>query len=86
MDCSPPGSSVCGIFQAKILEWVAISYSNKHIIRCSISLVTRKMRYYFILTKMAIIEKTSGKTGEITSGSIKWSRHFAKQFGGFLKC
>ena len=27
MDCSPPGSSVHGIFQAKILEWVAISYS-----------------------------------------------------------
>ena len=22
MDCSPPGSSVCGILQAKILEWV----------------------------------------------------------------
>ena len=26
--CSPPGSSVCGIFQARILEWVAISYSR----------------------------------------------------------
>ena len=25
MDCSPPGSSVHGIFQASILEWVAIS-------------------------------------------------------------
>ena len=25
MDCSPPGSSVHGIFQARILEWVAIS-------------------------------------------------------------
>ena len=24
-DCSPQGSSVYGIFQAKILEWVAIS-------------------------------------------------------------
>ena len=24
MDCSPPGSSVCGILQARILEWVAI--------------------------------------------------------------
>ena len=23
-DCSPPGSSVCGILQARILEWVAI--------------------------------------------------------------
>ena len=26
MDCSLPGSSVHGIFQAKILEWVAISF------------------------------------------------------------
>ena len=28
MDCSPPGSSVHGIFQARILEWVAISFSK----------------------------------------------------------
>ena len=28
MDCSPPGSSVHEIFQAKILEWVAISFSK----------------------------------------------------------
>ena len=28
MDCSPPGSSVHGIFQARILEWVAISSSR----------------------------------------------------------
>ena len=28
MDCSPPGSSVHGIFQVRILEWVAISFSR----------------------------------------------------------
>ena len=28
MGCSPPGFSVHGIFQARILEWVAISFSN----------------------------------------------------------
>ena len=28
MDCSLPGSSVHGIFQARILEWVAISFSG----------------------------------------------------------
>ena len=27
MDCSPPGSSICGIFQAKALEWSAIAFS-----------------------------------------------------------
>ena len=26
MDCSPPGSSVRGISQARILEWVAVSF------------------------------------------------------------
>ena len=28
MDCSPPGSSVRGIFQARVLEWVSISFSR----------------------------------------------------------
>ena len=28
MDCSPPGFSVHGIFQARLLEWVAISFSR----------------------------------------------------------
>ena len=28
MDLSPPGSSVHGIFQARILDWIAISYSR----------------------------------------------------------
>ena len=28
MDCSLPGSSVHGIFQGRILEWVAITFSD----------------------------------------------------------
>ena len=28
MDCSPPGSSVHGILQARLLEWVAIPFSR----------------------------------------------------------
>ena len=28
VDCSPPGSSVHGILQARILQWVAISFSR----------------------------------------------------------
>ena len=28
MDCSPPGSSIHGIFQARVPEWVAISFSR----------------------------------------------------------
>ena len=28
MDCSPPGSSIHGIFQARVLEWVASAFSK----------------------------------------------------------
>ena len=28
MDCSLSGSSIHGIFQARVLEWVAIAFSN----------------------------------------------------------
>ena len=27
MDCSLPGSSIHGVFQARVLEWVAIAFS-----------------------------------------------------------
>ena len=32
MDCSLPGSSIHGIFQARILEWGAIAFSGKILI------------------------------------------------------
>ena len=28
MDCNPPGSSVFRILQARVLEWIAISFSR----------------------------------------------------------
>ena len=37
MNCSPPGSSVHGILQARILEWVAIPFSwglNPDVLHC----------------------------------------------------
>ena len=30
MDCSPPGSSIHGILQARALEWGAIAFSKQH--------------------------------------------------------
>ena len=29
LDCSPPGSSIHGIFQARVLEWGAIAFSER---------------------------------------------------------
>ena len=41
MDCSPPGSSIHGICQARVLEWGAIAFSN-----CCNNLV--KFKCYFV--------------------------------------
>ena len=35
MDCTLPGSSTCGIFQARVLEWVAIAFSHIHTDICT---------------------------------------------------
>ena len=38
MDCSLPGSSIHGIFQARLPEWVAIAFSTYTVIYMSICL------------------------------------------------
>ena len=40
MDRSLPGSSVHGIFQARVLEWVAIAFS--HVLTVSLVLISRQ--------------------------------------------
>ena len=40
MDCSLPGSSIHGIFQARVLEWGAIAFS---VIRSSIIIKVKKL-------------------------------------------
>ena len=52
MDCSPPGSSVNRIFQAKILEWVAIFSSRGTVLTqdqthvSCVSYIDRQILYY----------------------------------------
>jgi len=36
MDCSLPGSSVHGIFQARVLEWGAIAFSENNLLGSTI--------------------------------------------------
>ena len=58
MDCSLPGSSVHGIFQARVLEWGAIAFSTKgpqdkpNLITATAQMVTQKtLRAYSILAR-----------------------------------
>ena len=41
MDCSLPGSSVHGIFQARVLEWGAIAFSKLTLLLLLLSHISR---------------------------------------------
>ena len=54
LDCSPPDSSVHGIFQARVLEWIAISFSrgssqprNRTRVSCSVS-PGNEIKWYWV--------------------------------------
>ena len=50
MDCSPPGSSFHGKFQARVLEWVAVSFSRGSSpprFQASVSCINRWILYHW---------------------------------------
>ena len=60
MDCSPPGSSVHAIYQARILEWGAISYFRgysqvrNHTCVSWVSCIGRRILYHWATWKATI--------------------------------
>ena len=59
MDCSLPGSSVHGIFQARVLEWGAIAFSE----------VDPELIYFHIHTKIIVLYSTT-----VNENNLKISR------------
>ena len=51
MDCSLPGSSVHGIFQARVLEWGAIAFSD---IYCTSALIAKEKGV--VITRISILK------------------------------
>ena len=49
MDCSLPGSSVHGIFQARVLEWGAIAFSVSYAIPCFILYWVTHLKSHFAI-------------------------------------
>ena len=95
VDCSPSGSSVHGILQARILEWVAISFSRGSSRPRDQTQVSHIADRCFNL-RMAIIKKFTynkswGGCGEketpytAEGGGVNWYRHYGKQYGVSLK-
>ena len=70
MDCSPPGPSVHGIFQARGLEWVAIAFSDYSLQSNSV-LLFRGLAYSLCWGMRVEVERTGAEqpSGEINSGN-----------------
>ena len=66
MDCSPPGSSVHGIFQARVLEWGAIAFSIR---------IFRGLRSSIRTSQMVLVVKNpSANTRNMRWGFNPWIR------------
>ena len=80
MDCSPPVSSVHGIFQARVLEWGAIAFSGW-------DLGTAKIRVFprcFLASLGLTGEESTYDAGD--AGLIpEWGRSFGKENGNPLQ-
>ena len=81
MDCNPPGSSVHGIFQARIQEWVAISFNrlsswprNQTCVSC----IGRQI-FYYCATRAAlenIVYKTQNLNSRLVTKEPSWWLHY----------
>ena len=82
VECSPPGSSVCGILQARILEWVTIP-SLGDLPDPGSNLCCRQILYHWTireaLCRQLLLQKDQG---EKSSSSPKHPRYYiyAKKF------
>ena len=66
MDCGPPGSSVHGSLQARILEWVAIPFSRR-------SSQARDRNHLSCMSRRILYHWATGKWWKIQQWSIKVS-------------
>ena len=66
MDCSPPGSSVHGILQVRVLEWVAVSFSTER--KTSLT----KYQHFHALRVGSINTQQLFATGMVVAPRGKW--------------
>ena len=70
MGCSLPGSSVHGVFQARILEWVAISFSRGYV-KSSRNIVYMTFFSFFRLVNIFRLELVDQHRKEVVTKSDK---------------
>ena len=67
MDCSPPGFSVQGIFQARVLEWVAIAFSDTSTL---LQLKKKQHGIFLVIQWLGILLPVQGDASSIP-GSVR---------------
>jgi len=76
MDCSLPGSSVHGIFQARVLEWGAIAFSNHTNIQVGgRSMITENEERFLTLSQLFQILNNKVAIFPISQHESESSRH-----------
>ena len=71
MDYSLPGSSIQGVFQARVLEWGAIAFSDHILSHCNKS---------FIHFKILLADQVSGLEEEEAMNSVTYAPHFPRAY------
>ena len=69
VDCSPPGSSVSGILQARILEWVAIPFSrgsSRTRNQTRVSHIGRRIFYHWNTSEFSLVSCHQSIPGRLT--------------------
>ena len=89
MDCSPPGSSVHGIFPARILDWVAISFSQR-------IFLTKGLNHFFCIGKWILypratweahsLEKSQAKCIEVFEAELKSLNKMTAHKSSWVSC
>ena len=96
MACSLPGSSVHGIFQAIVLEWIAISFArgssqprNQTRVSCIVDRrftvwATREARSFFGSINILFMKTPEIRNASgVRGGQIKTMKHKGQEFGKF---
>ena len=81
MDCSLPGSSIHGIFQARVLEWGAIAFSLSYASKVILKILQAKLQQYVnheFPDVLAEFRKGRGTRDQIAN--IHWIIEKAREF------
>ena len=92
MDCSPPGSTIHGIFQARVLEWGAIAFSEECSNYDTIALISHASKVMLKILQARLQQYVNHELPDVQAGfrkgkgtrdqiaNIRWIMKKAREF------